>query len=250
MEYETGHPFPAEETGGEKGYSVQETELIRELVKARMEQKLELEYESFQGYELPPRTQFSMLNKPAVSIKYGKITFNMACIRMFMGVKFIELPVNPQKKRLAVITCAEEESSSVAWARVKKDAWVNKTISSLEFCEKLYRLMGWDRNCRYKVLGRVANSDKGLIMLFDLAEAIMFTALPEEYVDKRTGEVKKRQIKYYPDEYKDRIGRSYNDYIATQQMSLFEQFEGYVGNTYQDGANVQAPGTIGSADLV
>ena len=30
--------------------------------------------------ELPPRTQFSMLNKPAVSIKYGVMKFNMACI--------------------------------------------------------------------------------------------------------------------------------------------------------------------------
>ena len=40
--------------------------------------KEELEYEKFDGYELPPRTQFSMLNKPAVSIKYSVMKFNMA----------------------------------------------------------------------------------------------------------------------------------------------------------------------------
>ena len=61
----------------------------------------------------------------------------------------------------------------------------------------------------------------------------MYT-VPEEYIDKKTGEVKKRQIAYYPDEYKDRIGKSYNDYIAGQQMSMFEPFDGYAGHTYRD----------------
>ena len=61
--------------------SVREISLIRELAQIRKEHKRELEYEKFDGYELPPRTQFSMLNKPAVSIKYGVMKFNMACIQ-------------------------------------------------------------------------------------------------------------------------------------------------------------------------
>ena len=48
-----------------------------------MEKNEELQYESFEEYELPSRTQFSMLKKPAVSIKYGQLTFNMAAIRLF-----------------------------------------------------------------------------------------------------------------------------------------------------------------------
>lgn len=220
-----------------QGYSVKESELIRELVKARMEQKSELEFEKFDGYEIPPRTQFSMLNKPAVSIKYGKLTFNMACIRLFQGVQYILTPINSDKKRLAVICCKEEEGASVEWARLKKgETWVNKQISSVEVCEKLYRLLGWDRSCRYKVLGRIANSERGIILLFDLEEAIMFTALPEEFVDPKSGEVKKRRVSYYPDMYKDRIGRSYNDYAATQQLNLFEHLDEYTGKTYEDAA--------------
>ena len=51
-----------------------------------------------------------------------------------------------------------------------------------------YSIMNWNRECRYKVLGRVANSDQGLCMLFDLEEAIMFTPKPQEYTDPITGE--------------------------------------------------------------
>ena len=183
---------------------------------------------SDEGYELPPRTQFSMLKKPAVSIKYGQLTFNMAAIRLFEGVKHVLTVVNTEKKRLAVVPCAEEESASVEWARVNKQGkWVNKNITSVDFVENLYHLIGWNRECRYKVLGRVAASDRGLILVFEMEEAIMFAPKKEEFVDPVTGETKKRQVKYYPDAYKNRIGRSYTEYEQYRQLNLFEDFGNY-----------------------
>ena len=207
-----------------------EQALIQELIKTKQEQKQELEFESFEGYELPPRTQFSMLKKPAVSI-------NMACIRLFEGIQYILPLVNIAKKRLAVAMCVEEESASVEWARFKKnEVWVNKDITSVDFIEKIYQAMGWRRECRYKVLGRVANSDRGLILVFDLDEAIMFTPMKEEYEDPKTGEKKKRQVKYYPDLYKTRIGKSYEDYEQARQINLFEDIM-----SYEDGGPGEPP---------
>lgn len=218
-----------------------EQALIQELIKTKQEQKQELEFESFEGYELPPRTQFSMLKKPAVSIKYGKMTFNMACIRLFEGIQYILPLVNIAKKRLAVAMCVEEESASVEWARFKKnEVWVNKDITSVDFIEKIYQAMGWRRECRYKVLGRVANSDRGLILVFDLDEAIMFTPMKEEYEDPKTGEKKKRQVKYFPDLYKTRIGKSYEDYEQARQINLFEDIM-----SYQDGGSDEQPQPVG-----
>ena len=224
-----------------------EQALIQELIKTKQEQKQELEFESFEGYELPPRTQFSMLKKPAVSIKYGKMTFNMACIRLFEGIQYILPLVNIAKKRLAVAMCVEEESASVEWARFKKnEVWVNKDITSVDFIEKIYQAMGWRRECRYKVLGRVANSDRGLILVFDLDEAIMFTPMKEEYEDPKTGEKKKRQVKYFPDLYKTRIGKSYEDYEQARQINLFEDIM-----SYQDGGSDEQPqpGGMGGGEI-
>jgi hypothetical protein len=208
-------------------YSTREQELIKQLSVSEDGKPVKLEYEELDGYEVPPRTQFSMLKKAAVSFKYKEMTFNTACVRLFEGIKYILPIVNRNKKRLAVIMCKEEESASVEWARLKKDVWVNKKITSLEFVENIFSMMDWDRNCRYKVLGRIVMSDRGLIVVFDLVEAIMYSALPEEYVDMRTGEIKKRKLAYYPDEYKGRIGKSYNDYVVAQQTSMFENLEGY-----------------------
>ena len=116
----------------EQSYNYSDQELIRQLVKSRMAQNQELEYENLDGYVLPPRTQFSMLKKPAVSIKYGRMTFNMASVRLFAGVEYILPLIHPDKRKLTVVMCPEEQSASVAWARrrQKDNEWVNRDITS------------------------------------------------------------------------------------------------------------------------
>lgn len=221
-----------------QSFSAKEFDLIQKLIKARMESNQALEYENLDGYEVPPRTQFSMQNKPSVTIKDGKLNFNMACIRLFEGVKNIVPVIHEQKHRLAVIPCAEEESASIDWARKTKDEnWVNKAVNNKDLVAKIGQFMNWDSNCRYKILGEIKMSARGLILVFDLDEAIMFETFHEEVQDEETGEVKKkrRETKYYPDKYKGKIGMSYSDYAESRQISLFEDFSNYFssdGNPY------------------
>lgn len=204
-----------------------EVEIVQEYAKVKMESKDELQYESLDGYELPPRAQFSMLKKPAVSIKYGSITFNTAAIRLFEGIIHILPFVSSDKKRIAVIMRKNEGASTVEWAKKKGDKYYNKPITSAEFTETIYNMMGWDKNRRFKAVGYVSNSKEGLILVFDLQEAIMYSEQPEEYFDKRTGKMKKRNFAYYPDMYAGHIGKTYSDYIAGEQLTLFEDLSSY-----------------------
>jgi len=225
----------------EKGQqiSAQEFELVQQLIKSRMENGQELKYENLDGYEVPPRTQFSMLKKPAVTIKDGRMNFNMACIRLFESVQYIIPVVHEEHHRLAVIPCAEEESASIDWARLKNgETWVNKQVTNRDLVAKIGKFMRWNTDCRYKVLGEIRMSARGLILVFDLDEAIMFESKREEYMDEETGEIKikKKDIKYYPDKYQGRIGMSYSDYMESKQMNLFEDFSNYFG---QDGSNAE-----------
>lgn len=209
--------------------SEKEFMLIQALVKEQLERGEQLEYEKFDGYELPPSTQFSMLKKPTVTIKYGKIRFNMAAIKLFSGIKYILPMIHKDKKRLAVVPCKEEENSSVEWARRRKkdDAWVNKEISTVDFVNKIFERMGWRRDCRYKIIGRIANSDKGLILLFDLEEAICFEPTKKEVVNPVTGKKTVVNNKIYPKKYEGKIGMDYNDYVSGDLNSKFENLGEY-----------------------
>ena len=211
-----------------EGYTPKEQELIRQLVKERLGKKNAIEFESLDDYVVPPKMFFSMIKKPAVSIRANRLEFSMAAIRLFEGVQHVLPMLSDKKKRMVVAICAEEEISSIEWARLKKDKWVNRSISCPEYVQGIYDMMNWNKECRYKVYGRLANSERGLVLVFDLTSAVMFDPLPEEYFDKRTGKMKKRINKYYPDEIRMKLGRSYSDYEALQQRSSFESLSGYL----------------------
>ena len=214
-----------------EGYSPKEQELIRQLVQERLGKKGAIEFESLDDYVVPPNMFFSMVKKPAVSIRGNRMEFNMSSIRLFEGVQYVLPMLSERKKRMVVAICAEEELSSVEWARLKKGKWVNRNLTCPEYVQNIYKMMNWQPNCRYKVYGNLANSERGLVLVFDLTAAVMFDPLPEEYFDKKSGKMKKRINKFYPDEIRMKLGRSYSDYMAIQERSSFESLSGYMDTT-------------------
>lgn len=211
-----------------EGYTPKEHELIRQLVQERLGKKNAIGFESLDDYVVPPKMFFSMIKKPAVNIRANRLEFNTSAIRLFEGVQHVLPMLSERKKRMVIAICAEEELSSVEWARLKNGKWVNRSISCPEYVQNIYKMMDWDKNCRYKVYGHLSNSERGLVLVFDLADAVMFDPVPEEYFDKRSGKVKKRINKYYPDEIRMKLGRSYSDYEAAQRRSSFESLSGYM----------------------
>lgn len=226
-----------------EGYSQKEKELIGQLIQERLGKKNEIEYESLDDYVVPPKMFFSMIKKPAVTFRGNKIEFNMSCIRLFEGVQYVLPMLSEKKKRMVVAICAEEELSSIEWAKQKKGKWINKSISCPEYAQNIFKMMGWNAKCRYRAYGRVANSERGLILVFDLSEAVMFEPAPEEYFDKRSGTMKKRVNKYYPDEIRMKLGRSYSDYEAIQKRSGFESLSGYM-----DTSGSAVPSAVSESD--
>lgn len=192
-----------------------------------------LDYESFDGYEIPPRTQFTMMNRPSVSMKDGKMSFNSTCIRLFKDVRHIVPMLNRKTHKLAIIPCREEEGSSVQWSRTKDGKLFHKEISAKEFVKNIFSIMGWDESCRYKIMGRLANSERGLIFVFDLDEAIRLETVLGS-VNPKTGRPKVSLIKYFPEKYKDRIGLDYSDYMEARKREGYESLGNYEGEPEEE----------------
>ena len=222
-----------------EGYSAKEQELIHQLVQARLGKKNALEFESLVDYNVPEPVFFAQLKKPAVTFRANSLTFSMSSIRLFEGVQFVLPMTNYTRKRMVIAICAEEELSSVEWARKSKGKWVNRTVTCPEYTQIIFQQMEWNNNCRYKAYARLADSERGLVLVYDLASAVMHDPLPEEYFDKRSGKMKKRYNKYYPDEIRMKLGRSYSDYEAIQRQSSFESLSGYM-----DTSGSAVPSTI------
>lgn len=101
-----------------EGYTPKEQELIHQLVQERLGKKNAIEFESLDDYVVPPKMFFSMIKKPAVSIRANRMEFSMSAIRLFEGVQHVLPMLSENKKRMVVAICAEEEISSIEWARL------------------------------------------------------------------------------------------------------------------------------------
>ena len=217
------------------GYTSEESQLISQLVQSRLAREEKLEYDDLKTYEVPPRTQFSMLNKPSVTISGKHLKFNMACIKLFSTVEHVIPMLSKEKKSLALIPCKEEEGSSVQWARMNKDGrLVNKEIVSEEFVKNIYRECGFTRAYRYKAVGRIVDSPRGLILRFDLKEAIWYTGEKVEFVDKKTGETKKKLAVFFPNKYSGHIGTTFADFDKNDRDSQYDSLDGYAQTSLLD----------------
>ena len=235
---------PAEDKNKTRAISQREYELLREYSQLRKEEQGQpLDFEDLNDYEVPPRSYFPFLKKPYVSLRGKQMKFNMACIRLFEGIQFIVPCFNSKKKRLAIILCSEEESSSVEWARLGKDGkWVNKDITSEDFIGDLFKEMGWHTNSRYRALGEVRDSARGLVLVFELTAADEYPINQYEVViDSKTGKEKKRQIVIRPEYYKNHIGQSYSEYSGARQASLFEDMLDYESGS---DSGIGSPGEV------
>ena len=116
-------------------------------------------------------TCFINQSSPVMTVSKNEIRFSKACHTRLDNCEYVELlyhpilqvvilrkrdqgsstamrwqddnNVHPNKKRLALIMCPEEDSASVEWARQKDENWVNKDITSLEFVENIFRLISF-----------------------------------------------------------------------------------------------------------
>ena len=217
-----------------QAYNENDQELIRKLMQSRLEQGDTLEFIDLNEYEVPHPAHFAQLSKPCLSIKYPHMTFSMSCIRLFEGYYHILPAMAKNAPRVAFVPIKEEEVSSLQWARDKDERMVNKTISAPGFLTDVFYRMKWSRQIRFKSYGRIVNTKRGLGLAFDLDTTAWLPGTFTEFVDKATGEIKKRKEIFLPGQYKNKVGMDYSDYESSRQMDLFTDFPELMSKSYDD----------------
>lgn len=127
------------------------------------------------GFQVTRAELFAHTREPAITIWPTRIKFNMACLRRFPGVTHIQLLIHPDQKRLIIRPCQPDAPDSLRWARGGKEKeLVNRDMLCKIFAGKIFDLMGWDTQYRYKILGNAAVCDGEILFLFKLSEFELF----------------------------------------------------------------------------
>ena len=142
------------------------------------------------GYQVTKAELFAHTREPAITIWENRIKFNMACLRRFPGVTHIQILIHPEQKRLIIRPCEPDAPDSLRWAKGgKEEELVNRDLLCRIFAAKVFDLMGWDKQYRYKMLGKPAAYNDELLFLFKLTDFELFVSggkrkgayLPEDW---------------------------------------------------------------------
>lgn len=206
---------------------------------------------SYEGYQVVRRELFAHLREPAVVIRRDSVTFNTACIAGLEDAVYIQILVNQDNKRMVVRKCEENDKDALRWCVAKPDKRKSRKMTNKIFSAMMYEMMGWNLDCRYKILGHKITFEDETIYVFDLLETEIFLDIKgkrakknaesqattesanniEETVSSNTDnersaeEIKrKNRIPFYPKEWKDSFGLPVEEHRKALEINMLDGY--------------------------
>lgn len=206
---------------------------------------------SYEGYQVVRRELFAHLREPAVVIRRDSVTFNTACIAGLEDAVYIQILVNQDNKRMVVRKCEENDKDALRWCVAKPDKRKSRKMTNKIFSAMIYEMMGWNLDCRYKILGHKITFEDETIYVFDLMETEIFLDIKgkrakkdtesqsttesanniEETVSSNTDnersaeEIKrKNRIPFYPKEWKDSFGLPVEEHRKALEINMLDGY--------------------------
>lgn len=206
---------------------------------------------SYEGYQVVRRELFAHLREPAVVIRRDSVTFNTACIAGIEDAVYIQILVNQDNKRMVVRKCEENDKDALRWCVAKPDKRKSRKMTNKIFSAMMYEMMGWNLDCRYKILGHKITFEDETIYVFDLMETEIFLDIKgkrakkdtesqsttesanniEETVSSNTDnersaeEIKrKNRIPFYPKEWKDSFGLPVEEHRKALEINMLDGY--------------------------
>ena len=164
------------------------------------------------GYQVTKAELFAHTREPAITIWENRIKFNMACLRRFPGVTHIQLLIHPEQKRLIVRPCDPDAPDSLRWARGGGEKELtNRDLLCKIFAAKVFDLMNWDTQYRYKMMGKPAVCDGEMLYLFKLTDFELFV----------NG---KKTKSYLPEDWRNFFGTPVEDHEDAYKIDLADGY--------------------------
>lgn len=185
---------------------------------------------SYDGYQVVRKELFAHLRDPAIVIRKDSITFNTACISGREDVVYVHVMFNSDLKRIVVRGCDENDKDALRWCIAKPDKRKSRKMSCKPFSELVYNEMGWDSDCRYKILGYRINFEGETLYVFDLLVPEIF----HEGQKRKKGESAPQSEEtkpvntrkgFYPDDIAGTFGVPVEEHLKESEV---KHIDGYV----------------------
>lgn len=199
----------------------------------RMDTALDLEQ-----FQVVRREFFAHLQEPSVTFNNCKFYVNTACLRKFPTADYVQVLVNQEAKIMAIRPCHEGERDSFMWCGRSKGKRVPRQITGKLFSAKMFALMDWIPEFRYKMLGKVVFAKGEYLIVFDLTATEVY-----QKVTKEGEKPKASRTPVFPAEWQNQFGLPLKEHQQSLQINIFDGYAVFAIKDPAKGTAVAPPQT-------
>ena len=176
---------------------------------------------SYDGYEVVRGEFFAHMFEPSITFNNCRVSLNTACIRKVPEADYVQILVNPIEKKLAVRPCNEDEKDSFVWCSTNRKTGRKqpKQITCRMFFAKVVQLMDWNSQYRYKLLGKLIESNGEKLFVFDLNSPEIFQRIVLE-----SGKQRASRTPVFPKEWQNQFGLPVEEHKKQLQIDIFDGY--------------------------
>ena len=176
---------------------------------------------NFDGFQVVRREFFAHLSEPAVTFNNYKFYVNTACLNKFPESDYVQVLINRNTKIMALRPCSESARDSFVWCNTINGKRKPKQTTCKLFFAKIFSMMDWDPDYRYKLLGKLIHANGQYMIAFDLTATEMYrnTLTP--------GNKPKSRTPVYPESWQNQFGLPYKDHSQSMQINIFDGYAVY-----------------------
>ena len=174
---------------------------------------------SYDGYQVVRGEFFAHVNEPSVTFNCNKIYVNKACLRKLPEVEYIQFLMNSAEKKMVLRPCTEDAKDGFRWCATKGSTRTPKQISCRVFFAMVVRMMEWNPDYRYKMLGKIIRSGDEKLAVFDLTARETYRRIIKEGEKPKTS---RRPV--FPEEWGNQFGLSVEEHRKQLQVNIFDGY--------------------------
>ena len=134
----------------------------------------------------------------------------------------VHLLINRESRILALRPCAESERDAFVWCNTSGGRRKPRQVTGKFFFAKLFELMDWNIDYRYKLLGKVIHANGEYLIAFDLNASEVY-----QRIAKDGGKPKTARTPVFPAGWKDQFGLPYHEHQKSLQINIFDGYAIY-----------------------
>lgn len=181
---------------------------------------------SFSGYQVVRNEFFSHMHEPTITFNRSRFYVNKACISRLPDVSHIQVLINPVNRCLVIRPSSESERGAFMWYTDGKKGRCAKQVTCRIFYALVMKMMEWNPEHRYKLLGKLISSKNEYLFVFDLTSPAIYQRVQ---FDPETGNHLEKTEKKptYPRDWEGKFGLPLDENQKSLQINIFDGYAVY-----------------------